>query len=88
MKSGRLEPVPAYIKKNKRGLGAEKPKKAEVHPKRPRHSSDGKILNDGDKECKTKRISKKMKKVLEFEKHMQEREFERAFFREFWPDNV
>ncbi|XP_059278924.1 uncharacterized protein LOC132033075 isoform X1 [Lycium ferocissimum] len=84
---GRLEPVPAYIKKNKRGLGAEKPKKAAPHPKSPGHSS-GKILKDGDKVTKTKGISKKMKKVLEFEKRMQEKEFERAFFREFWPDNV
>ncbi|MCD9642262.1 hypothetical protein HAX54_028953 [Datura stramonium] len=37
---------------------------------------------------KTKGMSKKMKKALEFEKRMQEKEFERAFFREFWPDNV
>lgn len=29
-----------------------------------------------------------MKKVAAFEKRMQEKEFERAFFREFWPDNV
>uniref|UniRef100_A0A3Q7G6L1 Uncharacterized protein n=1 Tax=Solanum lycopersicum TaxID=4081 RepID=A0A3Q7G6L1_SOLLC len=47
---GRLEPVPAYIKKNKRGLGAEKPKKAAVHPKCPEHFSDRKILKDGNKE--------------------------------------
>ncbi|TMW91606.1 hypothetical protein EJD97_014119 [Solanum chilense] len=85
---GRLEPVPTYIKKNKRGLGAEKPKKAAVHPKSPGHFSDRKILKDGDKESKTKGMSKKMKKVMEFEKRMQEKEFERAFFREFWPDNV
>jgi len=42
--------VPAYIKKNKRGLGAERPKKAAVHPKSPGHFSDRKILKDGDKE--------------------------------------
>lgn len=29
-----------------------------------------------------------MKKMLEEEKQLQEKEFERAFFREFWPDNV
>ncbi|KAM3289846.1 hypothetical protein CQW23_28516 [Capsicum baccatum] len=84
---GRLEPVPAYIKKNMRGLGAEKPKKVAAHPKNTGHSSD-KILKDGDKESKPKGISKKMKKVLELDKRMQEKEFERAFFREFWPDNV
>ncbi|KAK4348167.1 hypothetical protein RND71_034506 [Anisodus tanguticus] len=85
---GRLEPVPAYIKKNKRGLGAEKPKKGAVHQKSPGHSSGRKILKDGDSESKTKGICKKMKKVVELEKRMQEKEFERAFFREFWPDNV
>lgn len=37
---------------------------------------------------KAKGMSKKMKKVAAFEKRMQEKEFERAFFREFWPDNV
>ncbi|MCD7466510.1 hypothetical protein HAX54_003286 [Datura stramonium] len=47
---GRLEPVPAYIKKNKRGLGAEKPKKVAVHPKSPGHSSDRNALKDEDKE--------------------------------------
>lgn len=35
-----------------------------------------------------KKISKKMRKLQEFEKKLQEKEFERAFFREFWPDNV
>lgn len=29
-----------------------------------------------------------MRKMLEIEKKMQEKEFERAFFREFWPENV
>ncbi|XP_009800956.1 uncharacterized protein LOC107795535 [Nicotiana tabacum] len=90
---GRLEPVPTYIKKNKRGLGAEKSKKAAEHRKSSGLSMGGKIVKDGEKEKasvvqKTKGISKKMKKVLEFEKRMQEKEFERAFFREFWPDNV
>jgi len=29
-----------------------------------------------------------MRKMQEFEKKMREKEFERAFFREFWPENV
>lgn len=29
-----------------------------------------------------------MRKMQELEKKMQEKEFERAFFREFWPENV
>ncbi|KAK4423311.1 hypothetical protein Salat_1913900 [Sesamum alatum] len=79
---GRLEPVQAVIKKNKRGLGADKPKKAFKHPK----------IHDEEEpkppKSKTKGISKKMKKMQEFEKRLQDREFDRAFFREFWPDNV
>lgn len=37
---------------------------------------------------KSKKLSKKVRKMIEHEKHLQEKEFERAFFREFWPDNV
>lgn len=37
---------------------------------------------------KTKALSKRMRKLQEHEKRLQEHEFERAFFREFWPDNV
>ena len=37
---------------------------------------------------KEKAVSKRMKKMLREEKQLQEKEFERAFFREFWPDNV
>ncbi|XP_016466183.1 G-patch domain-containing protein C1486.03-like [Nicotiana tabacum] len=90
---GRLEPVPVYIKKNKRGLGAEKSKKAAEHLKSSGLFLGRKIVKDGEKEKashvqKTKGISKKMKKVFEFENRMQEKEFERAIFREFWPDNV
>ncbi|KAK6146623.1 hypothetical protein DH2020_020492 [Rehmannia glutinosa] len=81
---GRLEPVQAFIKKNKRGLGADKPKKAIKHSK----------IDDADDpelpkaKSKAKGISKKMKKIQEFEERLQEQEFDRAFFREFWPDNV
>ena len=38
------------------------------------------------KKCKT--LSKRMRKMQELEKQLQEKEFERAFYREFWPDNV
>ncbi|KAK9274731.1 hypothetical protein L1049_021982 [Liquidambar formosana] len=88
---GRLEPVQTYVKKNKRGLGADRVKKTTMQPlENP--SSNG--SNDKDqfpsKKAKkeTKALSKKMRKMQEFEKRLQEKEFERAFFREFWPDNV
>uniref|UniRef100_A0A1U7WV78 Uncharacterized protein LOC104227913 n=1 Tax=Nicotiana sylvestris TaxID=4096 RepID=A0A1U7WV78_NICSY len=35
---------------------------------------------------KTKEISKKMKKALEFENRIQEKEFDRASFRKFWQE--
>nr|XP_009589515.1 G patch domain and ankyrin repeat-containing protein 1 homolog isoform X2 [Nicotiana tomentosiformis] len=47
---GRLEPVPTYIKKNKRGLGAEKSKKAAEHHKSSGLSLGGRIVKDGEKE--------------------------------------
>ncbi|MQL72232.1 hypothetical protein Taro_004551 [Colocasia esculenta] len=37
---------------------------------------------------KTKLASKRLRKMAEEEKRWNEKEFERAFFREFWPDNV
>ncbi|XP_050368931.1 uncharacterized protein LOC126787037 [Argentina anserina] len=37
---------------------------------------------------KEARLAKKKKKMQELEKRLQEKEFERAFCREFWPDNV
>lgn len=37
---------------------------------------------------KEKAVSKRMKKMVDEEKRWQEKEFERSFFREFWPDNV
>ncbi|KZV26653.1 G patch domain and ankyrin repeat-containing protein 1 [Dorcoceras hygrometricum] len=79
---GRLEPIQAYYKKNKRGLGADKPKKAAVESKF-HDVEDPKVSQK-----KAKTMSKKMKKMHEFEKQLEEKEFERAFFREFWPDNV
>ncbi|XP_027096557.1 uncharacterized protein [Coffea arabica] len=85
---GRLEPVEAYVKKNKRGLGADKVKKAKEKSKcADKHSDD----NENDKpplKSTAKRVTKKMKKLQELEKRLKEKEFERAFYREFWPDNV
>ncbi|PQP98383.1 G patch domain-containing protein 8 isoform X2 [Prunus yedoensis var. nudiflora] len=82
---GRIEPVQAYLKNNKRGLGADKLQKALNPP-------DSTALNKkNDQELHSKKgkgLSKKMKKEQELEKRLQEREFERAFYREFWPDNV
>ncbi|EYU30248.1 hypothetical protein MIMGU_mgv1a019067mg [Erythranthe guttata] len=89
---GRLEPIEAFIKKNKRGLGADKPKKSTDQPK-PHDGEDAKVtLIDINHfqvaKSKPKRRSKKMRKIEEFEKRLQEQEFDRNFFREFWPDNV
>ncbi|KAM0949853.1 putative G patch domain and ankyrin repeat-containing protein [Dioscorea sansibarensis] len=85
---GRLEPLETHVKKNKRGLGAEKIKKktAElpVHPQSGVHSED----NNLQSKKKLKTNSKRIRKMLEEDKHAKEKEFERAFFREFWPDNV
>ncbi|KAD7478384.1 hypothetical protein R6Q59_007844 [Mikania micrantha] len=82
---GRLEPVQTYLKKNKRGLGAE--------VKNPQDTRDRKNLasektNDTLSKKSKAKMSKKMRKAQELEKKLQEKEFERAFFREFWPDNV
>ncbi|KAL6332482.1 hypothetical protein AAG906_008512 [Vitis piasezkii] len=85
---GRLEPVQAYLKKNKRGLGADKVKKTAVgsYENLPSNGKTDKEHLHTRKKGKT--VSKRMKKMLEEEKQLQEKEFERAFFREFWPDNV
>lgn len=83
---GRLEPVEAHMKKNKRGLGAEKVKKEKDKSKDVQDHFDKKekLLS----KRQTKSLSKKLRKMQEFEKGLKEREFDRAFFREFWPDNV
>ncbi|XP_018445283.1 G-patch domain-containing protein C1486.03 [Raphanus sativus] len=83
---GILVPVQTEPKNNKRGLGAaaEKPKPAKRKAVKP--STDS-----GKEEAvskQSKKLSKKMRKLMEHEKLLQEKEFERAFFREFWPDNV
>ncbi|KAG9136101.1 hypothetical protein Leryth_003731 [Lithospermum erythrorhizon] len=85
---GRLEPIETHVKKNKKGLGAERDKKRG----KEKSKSCEKQSNEGTQRASTgvkkKGISKKMRKMLEDEKRMEEKEFERAFFREFWPDNV
>ncbi|KDP40465.1 hypothetical protein JCGZ_24464 [Jatropha curcas] len=83
---GRLEPVQAYLKNNKRGVGADKAKK-----KTPKPLESSTSKNNGKEQPlpkKLKAVSKKQRKMQELEKHLLEKEFERAFFREFWPDNV
>ncbi|PKI63955.1 hypothetical protein CRG98_015631 [Punica granatum] len=80
---GRLEPVETHMKNNKHGLGADKVKK-KIPKTSNAAASDGK---DGNSK-KSKALSKKARKMLELEKQLQDKEFERAFFREFWPENV
>ncbi|GAV62361.1 G-patch domain-containing protein [Cephalotus follicularis] len=88
---GRLEPVQPYLKTNKRGLGADTLQKISK-PKTPNSSKDKNHKEEEEEEqsCskKSKALSKKMRKMHEFEKRLQEREFERNFFRQFWPDDV
>ncbi|EPS67546.1 hypothetical protein M569_07231, partial [Genlisea aurea] len=87
---GRLEPVEAFIKKNKRGLGADEPRKV---MKQQQHSVDSKVRHHSQgssflRKEEAKGASKKTRKRQEIEQRWQEKEFDRAFFREFWPDNV
>ncbi|XP_024026017.1 G patch domain and ankyrin repeat-containing protein 1 homolog isoform X3 [Morus notabilis] len=86
---GRLEPVEAHLKNNKRGLGADKVKKKALKPLDTKTTTipDGKSEQEVPLK-KSKPLSKKMRKMQELERQVQEKEFERAFFREFWPDNV
>ncbi|XP_062108006.1 uncharacterized protein LOC133818909 [Humulus lupulus] len=86
---GRLEPVEAYLKNNKHGLGADKGKKKAPKPPDVKGNSTSYSKSEQDPPSKkSKTLSKKMRKMQEFERKLQEKEFERAFFREFWPDNV
>ncbi|KAK8916479.1 hypothetical protein KSP39_PZI022851 [Platanthera zijinensis] len=80
---GILEPVQTQIKKNKCGIGAEKKKKRELL------STDYISNTQMEKtEKKPKAQSKRLRKMLHEEERMKEQEFNQAFFREFWPDNV
>ncbi|CAD5164106.1 unnamed protein product [Musa acuminata subsp. malaccensis] len=83
---GMLEPIPTFVKKNKRGIGADKTKKKVEVLK----DLDAKMQNNHDMQSKkkNKQVSKRIRKMQEEEERMKEKEFERAFFREFWPDNV
>lgn len=80
---GRLHPIETHVKHDKRGIGAEKKLKPVI-------SSTPK--ENDQKQPKTTRkkkiLSKKLRKLQAEEKRMQEQEFERAFYREFLPDNV
>lgn len=85
---GRLEPVETRVKNNKRGLGSKEPKlkpkvedDVEKKPQKPKQETQP--LNK-----RAKLAAKRIRKMQEEEKRLQEREFEMAFFREFWPDNV
>ncbi|PKA47686.1 SURP and G-patch domain-containing protein 1-like protein [Apostasia shenzhenica] len=84
---GRLDPVQTQVKKNKRGIGAEKRKRSDINS--TESTSESKMEKER-LQCKKKQkaISKRFKKIQEHEERMKEKEFERAFFREFWPDNV
>jgi hypothetical protein len=87
---GRLEPVQTRVKNNKRGLGSKEPKAkpkpkeededVEKDPKKPKQ--------DVASKRRSKLAAKRIQKLQEEEKRLKEKEFEIAFFREFWPDNV
>ncbi|CAA0385900.1 putative G patch domain and ankyrin repeat-containing protein [Arabidopsis thaliana] len=77
---GILVPLQAEPKHNKQGLGAEKPAKRK--PAQPQDTAFEEVSK------KSKKLSKKLVKMIEHEKRLAENEFERAFRREFWPDNV
>ncbi|KAJ1295018.1 hypothetical protein BS78_01G191200 [Paspalum vaginatum] len=84
---GRLVPVETRVKNNKRGLGSKEPKPkpkvedyVEKNPQKPKQEMPSKK--------RAKLAAKRIRKMQEEEKRLQEREFEVAFFREFWPDNV
>lgn len=94
---GRLEPVQTYLKNNKRGLGADHNKKLLVKKNNTTESSSAQASSSSTKDKnnqdrsssrKSKALSKKQRKMQELEKRLQDKEFERGFFREFWPDNV
>ncbi|XP_066338366.1 uncharacterized protein [Miscanthus floridulus] len=83
---GRLEPVETRVKNNKRGLGSKEPKPkpkvegdVETNPQKPK---------DVPSKKRAKLAAKRIRKMQEEEKRLKEKEFEMAFFREFWPDNV
>jgi len=87
VEQGRLEPVETRVKNNKRGLGSKEPKPkpkvdddVEKDPQKPKQDMQSKK--------RAKLAAKRIRKMQEEGKRLQEKEFEMAFFREFWPDNV
>ncbi|KAL0736287.1 hypothetical protein Bca4012_012497 [Brassica carinata] len=80
---GILVPVQTEPKNNKRGLGA-----AAVKPTKRKAVKATDSGKEEEVSKQSKKLSKKMRKLMEHEKQLQEKEFDRAFFREFWPDNV
>ncbi|WCJ38961.1 D111/G-patch domain-containing protein [Euphorbia peplus] len=85
---GRLEPLQTYLKNNKRGLGADKVKKKTPKTLQQPPASKEKMEKEHSASKASKLLSKKQRKMQELEKRLAEKEFERAFYREFWPDNV
>lgn len=81
---GRLHPIETHVKHDKRGIGAEK-KQTPVINSTPKENEQKRATKTRKK---SKTLSKMLRKLKDEEKRMQENEFERAFFREFWPDNV
>lgn len=79
---GRLDPLEAHVKQDKRGLGA--PKVSTLQNKLKSHV-EGK---SGITVKKQKSLCKRVKKASANEKRIQEQIFQRDFFREFWPENV
>ncbi|XP_006408891.2 G patch domain and ankyrin repeat-containing protein 1 homolog [Eutrema salsugineum] len=84
---GILVPLQTELKNNKRGLGAEKTT-TKRKPAKPQAKDYGHREKDEQVPKRRKKLSKKLRKMIEHKKRVQEKEFERAFFREFWPDNV
>ncbi|CAA6655714.1 unnamed protein product [Spirodela intermedia] len=96
---GRLEPLQTHVKKNKLGLGAEiakqkrsisadEAKQSKIRTfEKPSSERQNENVSFRPKK-KMKLASKRLKKLMEEERKMKDKEFERAFFREFWPENV
>ncbi|KAJ4826190.1 hypothetical protein Tsubulata_023779 [Turnera subulata] len=87
---GRLEPVEPLPNHNKRGLGAISSSKQKRKAKASNNNQPQPPTTATTKESNNKQpvLTKKQKRMQELEKRLQEKEFERAFYREFWPDNV
>ncbi|CAN6458600.1 unnamed protein product [Victoria cruziana] len=87
LEQGRLQPVEAYVKNNKRGLGAEKTRQTKMGSSETSAHSEKREKNLHSQN-KPEGLTKRMRKMLEEDKRAAEVEFAREFFREFWPENV